>query len=55
MAYGAHGMNEVPRDAKGNVSQYGPNVPAAVYTVLSNLPFKGRLPIDLPALNENGQ
>ena len=55
VAYGARGMSEDPRDAKGSVSQYGPNVPAAIYTVLSNLPFEGRLPIDLPALNENGQ
>ena len=55
VAYGARGMNEDPRDAEGSVSQYGPNVPAAIYTVLSGLPFEGRLPIDLPALNENGQ
>ncbi len=55
LAYGARGMNEDPRDAKGSVSQYGPNVPAAIYTVLSGLPAEGRLPIDLPALDENGQ
>jgi beta-N-acetylhexosaminidase len=55
VAYGARGMNEDPRDAEGSVTQYGPNVPAAIYTVLSGLPFEGRLPIDLPALNENGQ
>jgi len=55
VAYGARGMNEDPRDAEGSVSQYGPNVPAAIYTVLTGLPFEGRLPIDLPALNENGQ
>ena len=55
VAYGARGMSEDPRDAEGSVSQYGPNVPAAIYTVLSGLPFEGRLPIDLPALNENGQ
>ena len=48
-------MNEDPRDTKGSVSQYGPNVPAAIYTVLSGLPAEGRLPIDLPALDENGQ
>ena len=55
VAYGARGMNEDPRDAEGSVSQYSPNVPAAIYTVLTGLPFEGRLPIDLPALNENGQ
>ena len=54
VAYGARGMNEDPRDAEGSVSQYGPNVPAAIYTVLFGLPFEGRLPIDLPALDENG-
>ncbi len=55
VSYGARGMNEDPRDAKGSVSQYGPNVPAAIYSLLSGLPMEGRLPIDLPALNENGQ
>jgi beta-N-acetylhexosaminidase len=55
VSYGARGMNEDPRDAKGSVSQYGPNVPAAIYNILSGLPMEGRLPIDLPALNENGQ
>ena len=54
VAYGARGMNEDPRDAKGSVSQYGPNVPAAIYTILSGLPAEGRLPIDLPALDEEG-
>ncbi len=55
VSYGARGMSEDPRDMKGSVSQYGPNVPAAIYTVLSGSPAEGRLPIDLPALDENGR
>ena len=55
VAYGARGMSEDPRDAAGSVSQYGPNVPAAIYAILSGKPFEGKLPIDLPALDENGK
>ena len=55
LAYGARGMSEDPRDAAGSVSQYGPTVPAAIYTILAGLPFEGKLPIDLPVLNENGE
>ncbi len=49
--YGARGMTENPSDARGTVSQYGPNIPAAIYMLLSGEPTTGRLPVDIPVMD----
>lgn len=53
VAYGARGMSEDPRNKEYGVSQYGPNLPAAIYMALSGQPMTGKLPVHIPALNEN--
>ena len=55
IAYGARGMSEDPRDKDGSVSQYGPNVPAALYLILSGGDMTGTLPVSIPKLDENGR
>ena len=55
IAYGARGMSEDPRDKESGVSQYGPNVPAALYLILSGKEMTGKLPISIPKLDENGR
>ena len=55
IAYGARGMSEDPRDRDGGVSQYGPNVPAALYLILSGRKMTGTLPVSIPKIDENGR
>ena len=55
IAYGARGMSEDPRDRDGGVSQYGPNVPAALYLILSGREMTGTLPVSIPKIDENGR
>jgi len=55
VAYGARGMSEDPREKKNGVSQYGPNLPAALYQILSGEEMTGRLPISIPKMDENSQ
>ena len=55
VAYGARGMSEDPRNKEYGVSQYGPNLPAAVYMALSGQYMTGKLPVNIPKLNENCQ
>ena len=52
LAWSARGMSEDPRIKDGNMAQYGPNMPAALYLLLSpNETPVGKLPVNLPALN----
>ena len=45
------GMSEDPRVAGGDVTQYGPNIPAAVYLALSQEESPtGKLPVNVPKL-----
>ena len=45
------GMSEDPRSQDDELTQYGPNIPAAVYLALSpDESPTGKLPLDLPAL-----
>ena len=47
------GMSEDPRVQGGDVTQYGPNIPAAVYLALSRDEGPtGTLPVDIPKLTE---
>ena len=48
--YGARGMPEDPARVSP-VQQYGPNLPAALYLLLSGGEMKGVLPVNIPAMN----
>ena len=49
VAWGARGMTEDPRTVE-HVAQYGPNLPAALYTILTDASFEGRLPVNIPVI-----
>ena len=51
VAWSARGMSEDPRVTDGNVAQYGPSMPAALYLMLSpdETPM-GKLPVNIPKL-----
>ena len=51
VAFGARGMTEDPRSRESGVSQFGPNIPAALYLLLSGEKMTGRLPVAIPALD----
>ena len=56
LTWSARGMSEDPRVKEGPVSQYGASMPAALYLMLSpDAAFTGKLPVNLPALDENYQ
>ncbi len=45
------GMSEDPRSKGDDLTQYGPNIPAAVYLALSpDESPSGKLPLDIPKL-----
>lgn len=46
-------MSEDPRES-ASPSQYGPNLPACLYLLLSGESPRGRLSVDIPALSEDG-
>ena len=46
-------MSEDPRES-GDSAQYGPNLPACLYLLLSGESPKGALSVDIPALREDG-
>ena len=54
-AWYAKGMAENPHTAEGPVVSYGPNLPAALMAILDkDGVFPGKLPINVPELNEDG-
>lgn len=53
--YGARGMTENPLNANHSVSQYGPNIPAGLYMLLSGEEMTGTLPVDIPVLDDGHQ
>jgi len=55
IAWSAKGMSEDPRVTDGPAAQYGPNMPAALYLMLSpdETPV-GTLPVDIPRLDDAG-
>jgi len=55
LTYGARGMTESPLEAQDSVAQYGPGIPAAIYQVLTGGVFTGKLPVNLPAMDEGYQ
>ncbi len=52
-AYCAMDMPEVPTDYSGGTKAYGVNYPAALLTVFGGSSPTGKLPVDIPALDEN--
>lgn len=51
VCFGARGMSEDPREVGNGVSQYGPNLPAALYLLLGGGEITGTLPVNLPAMD----
>ena len=49
--YNAKGMSSLPGDYSQETSQYGPNVPAAIYTIFGGNKPTGRLPVNIPGLD----
>jgi hypothetical protein len=47
-------MSEDPRVSGGGTAQYGPNLPACLYLLLSGASPRGTLSVEIPALNEDG-
>ncbi|MCR4907227.1 MAG: penicillin binding protein PBP4B [Lachnospiraceae bacterium] len=50
--YNAKGMPEIPTDYSGDMPQYGPNIPAAIYAAFGGCDITGRLPVNIPELNK---
>ncbi len=46
--YNARGMSEKPEANTSDQPQYGPNVPAAVYTIFGGSSPSGKLPVNIP-------
>ena len=55
LAWSARSMSEDPRKTEGPVAQYGPNLSAAMYLMLSEESPVGTLPVDIPKLDGQGQ
>ena len=56
IAWFAKGMTQDPRTAEGAPLAYGPNLPAALRAILDpDGSFPGRLPVRLPAVDEDGR
>ncbi len=53
IAYGALEMAKAPAGYFGETEGYGPNIPAAVAMCLGQAEPNGKLPVDIPALNES--
>ena len=54
-AYCAQDMPEIPTDYSGETRAYGVNYPAALITVFGGSTPTGKLPVDIPKLDENTQ
>ena len=50
-AYGSMGMSVIPGTQTGALPKYGPNISAAVYTVLGGNEPSGTLPVSIPKLD----
>ncbi len=51
--YNNSGMREKPTDYSKDTLKYGPNVPAAIYTVFGGNNPEGRLPVNVPGIKED--
>ena len=46
-------MEELPGDFSNEIIQYGPNIPAAIYTIFGGNNPSGKLPVNVPVLTAN--
>ena len=51
--YSVRGMTVLPGDNEIYTTQYGPNLPAAVYTVFGGNAPAGKLPVNIPEIGED--
>ncbi|MCR4953562.1 MAG: glycoside hydrolase family 3 protein [Treponema sp.] len=51
--YNARVMEELPGDFSNEIIQYGPNIPAAIYTIFGGNNPSGKLPVNVPVLTAN--
>jgi beta-N-acetylhexosaminidase len=51
--YSARGMAAMPGAYEPDTAEYGPNLPAAVYTVFGGNKPTGKLPVNIPGIDEN--
>ena len=51
--YSARGMSVIPDAREPYTAEYGPNLPAAVYTVFGGNDPTGKLPVNIPGIDEN--
>ncbi|MBQ1302470.1 MAG: S-layer homology domain-containing protein [Firmicutes bacterium] len=51
MAWSFKPMNEDPRQPQSSGSEYGPNMPAAMYMMLTGEAPEGKLPVNVPAVD----
>lgn len=47
VCYNARGMTVIPDDTDTEISQYGPNIPAAIYTIFGGNDPVGKLPVNV--------
>ena len=52
LCYGNRGMTEMPGSSEATPI-YGPNIPAAIYTVFGGNTPSGKLPVAVPQLNDD--
>ncbi len=52
-AYSAKGMSVLPSEYNGETTSYGPNLPVAVYTAFGGCIPNGKLPVNIPKLDED--
>jgi beta-N-acetylhexosaminidase len=50
--YNARGMKSLPDESLKNIPQYGPNVPASLYIIFGGCDPSGRLPVNIPGLDD---
>lgn len=54
IAYGFKGMDPTEGDTLYPTKSSGPNIPAAISVIFGGAEAKGKLPVDIPVLNEDG-
>ncbi|EGT3616037.1 beta-hexosaminidase [Clostridium perfringens] len=54
IAYGFKGMDPTEGDTLFPTKSSGPNIPAAIGVIFGDAEAKGKLPVDIPSLNDDG-
>ncbi len=53
VCYNARGMTGIPKDTDTEIGQYGPNIPAAIYTIFGGNDPAGKLPVNIPEIGQD--